>query len=310
MGYYTGESTSVEVHRYAVRLADGMENVSDALPDGKLPPALIEPEFLGPFAWTMRSSVHVAPAPGGVMMQPDVAGFKTIARVVAVAKPAYAIRSGTQDLPPIEEVGGRQAYHLELHPQTEPSRHNLRDLWIDVRSHDLVKAHFVGTYAPVHKAPPSPTDVTVYFRSVLGCWVVTRAVWTYQDPPISYDFDVQNDEIGLLASLPDWLFDAAAYRLREAAGEPDYLGTLLDAMRKGAATHNPVRDSRRAVRSRRVRAPIGGRELLEPVEVFGKPQHASRFVLHVRDAIVPGIWRDHEQRRAKTKIIVALVRRR
>jgi hypothetical protein len=207
-----------------------MENVSDPSASGKLPPATIEPEFLGPFAWTMRSSVHVAPASSGeVIMEPDVAGLKTIASVVAVAKPSYSIGRSSQA---IEYVDGRAAYHLELQPKDEPHKHNLRDLWIDLETFDLLKAHFVGTYRPVPQAPVSPTDVTVYFRPVLGCWVVTRAVWTYDDPPISYEFDVQNDEIGLPATLPDWLFDAAAYRERETAGEPDYLGILLEQMRK------------------------------------------------------------------------------
>jgi hypothetical protein len=234
MGYYTGESSSVETHRYAVRLSDGMENVSDPLPSGKLPPALIEPEFLGPFAWTMRSSVHVAPVGGTtVMMQPDLTGLKTIATVVAFAKPSYRFANAERGAPPVELVNGRPAYHLELHPQEKPELHNLRDLWIDVQTRDLVKAHFVGTYAPVPKAPISPTEVTVYFRSAVGCWVVTRALWTYQDAPISYEFDVQNDEIGLPATLPDWLFDEKAYRQRQLAGEADYLGPLLERLRKG-----------------------------------------------------------------------------
>jgi hypothetical protein len=235
MGYYTGESSSVEVYRYAVRLADGMENVSEPQANGKLPPATIEPEFLGPFAWTMRSLVHVAPASAGeVMMQPDVAGLKTIASVVAVAKPSYAFGGDSQASPPVEDVAGRAAYHLLLRPLEEPRKHNLRELWIDVETRDLVKAHFVGTYRPFPQAPVSPSDITVYFRSVVGCWVVTRAVWTYDDPPISYLFDVQNDEIGLPATLPDWLFDPAAYQRHLAAGEPDYLGLLLEQMRKDA----------------------------------------------------------------------------
>lgn len=230
MGYYTGSNTSVEIHRYAVRLADGMENVSDPIPSGKLPPALILPEFLGPFAWTMRSSVHVAPPGNGVTMIPDVAGLKTIATVVAIAQAPYAIGDSAQ-APPIEDVEGHATYHLQLRPRSDPQKHNLRDLWIDVQTYDLRKAHFVGQYAPAPKAPVSPTDVTVYFRNVVGCWVVTRAVWTYQDPPASFEFDVQNDEIGLPATLPDWLFNAAEYREHQLAGEPDYLGILLDRLR-------------------------------------------------------------------------------
>jgi predicted aspartyl protease len=232
MGYYTGEATSVEVHRYAVRLSDGMENVSDPIPSGKLPPAIILPEFLGPFAWTLRSSVHVAP-PGGVEMLPDVAGLKTIATVVAFAKPSYAIATTAAESPPVEDVDGHEAYHLQLHPRDDPEKHNLRDLWIDVHSYDLWKAHFVGRYAPIPGAPVSPSDVTVRFRNVLGYWVVTRAVWTYQDPPASFEVDVTNNEIGLPATLPDWLFDAAQYRKHQLAGEPDYIGELLDRLRRG-----------------------------------------------------------------------------
>lgn len=231
MGYYTGESSSVEVNRYAVRLADGMENVSDPIPSGKLPPALIEPEFLGPFAWSIRSSVHVAPAQSGTMLVPDMAGLMTIARVVAVAQWPYSL-VGDAAAPPVEQVDGHQAYHFQLHPRDEPQKHNLRDLWIDVSNYDIWKVRFVGTYRPVPNAPVSPTEATVDFRNVLGCWVVNRARWTYEDAPIIYTFDVQNDEIGLPDTLPDWLFDAAEYRKHEAAGEPDYLGLLLERLRK------------------------------------------------------------------------------
>ena len=218
------------MHRYAVRLSDGMENVSDPVPSGKLPPALILPEFLGPFAWTLRTSVRVPPL-NGVSMMPDVEGLKTIARVVAFAQPAYVLANSPTQAPPIENVDGHQSYHLALRPIDDPRKHNLRDLWIDVTTHDLWKAHFVGTYAPGPGAPISRTDVTVYFRPVVGCWVVTRATWTYEDAPIHYDFDVANNEIGLPGTLPDWLFDSAEYRKHQLAGEPDYTGELLDRLR-------------------------------------------------------------------------------
>jgi hypothetical protein len=233
MGYYTGETKSVESHRYAVRLSDGMENVSDRPRNGKLPPALILPEFLGPFAWRLRTSVRPPSAPDrGIDMQPDVAGLATIAHVVSIAKPAYAIGRDPLARLPRETIDGRSVYHVRLTPLDHPQRHNLRDLWIDVQTHDIVRAHFVGTYAPVPKAPVSDTDVTVSFREVLGSWVVTHAAWTYDDPPVSYTFDVINDELALPAQLPDWLFDVAAYRARETAGEPDYLGLLLEQMRQ------------------------------------------------------------------------------
>lgn len=236
IGFYTGTSLSVETHRYAVRLADGMENESDPMPSGKLPPALIVPEFLGPFAWTMRSSVHVAPgttASTGPAMLPDVAGLQTIATVTAFAQAPYTIKTGATQTPPIVDIDGHPSYHLQLEPRGDPLRHNLRDLWIDVRTYDLRKAHFAGRYSPGPGAPISPTDVTVYFRNVLGCWVVARAVWTYEDSPMAFVFDVQSTEIGLPPTLPDWLFDAAEYGKHQRAGEPDYIGLLLDRLRHG-----------------------------------------------------------------------------
>ncbi len=239
MGYYTGESNTVEVHRYAVRLADGMENISDPSINGKLPPAIIEPQFLGPFAWRLRALVHVPP-PGSAQapsMQPDVEGLKTIATVVAVATPSYVVDNGAPGVPPVELVDGREAYHLILRPRDDPQKHNLRDLWVDTQTYDLVKAHFIGTYRPVPDAPLSPTDATVSFREVVGCWVVTHAIWTYDDAPMAFTFDLTYNEIGLPTFLPDWLFDDAAYKRHEAAGDPDYLGLLLEQLRKGAQTH-------------------------------------------------------------------------
>ncbi len=243
MGYYTGERTGLEVMRYAVRLSDGMENASEPIPSGKLPPAEIVTEFVGPFAWNMRSSVRVAPAAGGRTMQPDVAGLKTIATVTAIANAPYAIAGADSGNVPIENVDGHRAYHLELRPRSDPQRHNLRDLWIDTTTYDLWKLHFVGRYAPTPDAPSSPTEATVYFRNVLGCWVVTRAVWTWDDPPVEFTFDVENDEIALPETLPDWLFSAAEYRKHQDAGEPDYLGRLLERMRAGASSAPTVTKS-------------------------------------------------------------------
>lgn len=235
IGFGGEESSDVEAHRYAVRLADGMENESNPIASGKLPPAMILPEFLGPFAWRLRSSVRVPPTGGGPFMQPDISGLRTIASVVAVASLPYSVK-----LLGVEDIEGNPTYHLQLRPLYDPRTHNLRDLWIDTQTYDLRKAHFTGTYAPTLSDLPSDTDATVYFREILGCWVVTRAIWTYLGKADFFTFDVQNDEIALPATLPDWLFDAGAYRMHETAGEADYLEIVLDRMRRqGGASPQP-----------------------------------------------------------------------
>lgn len=227
LGYDPEESSHIEIARYAVRMSDGMENVSDPIPSGKLPPAMILPEFLGPFAWRVRSSVHIAPSANSASMEPDVSGLRTIATVVAVASLPYAA-----SLLGIENVEGHATYHIQLRPLNDPREHNLRDLWIDTQTYDLRKAHFTGMYAPTLSDLPSHTDATVYFREILGCWVVTRAIWTYLGSDTLFTYDVQNDEIALPATLPDWLFDNNAYRSHEMAGDPDYIEIVLERMRR------------------------------------------------------------------------------
>jgi hypothetical protein len=181
----------------------------------------------------LRSSVRVPP-PNSVSMQPDVSGLRTIATVVSVAALPYAAK-----LLGIESVEGHATYHVQLQPLSDPRVHNLRDLWIDTQTYDLRKAHFTGMYRPTQYDVPSHTDATVYFREVLGCWVVTRAIWTYLGSDAFFTYDVQNDEIALPAALPDWLFDAGAYRRHEMAGEPDYLGIVLDRMRRQSGASPP-----------------------------------------------------------------------
>ncbi len=217
------EGTEVYKARYALRLSDGMENAS-AFPSGnKLPPALIVTEFQGPFAWSMRAVP--APATTTPMLQPDIPeALKTIAHVTVHAPDAYTIENSG-----IESVEGHQTYHLRLTPRTDPARHNLRDLWVDVETFDLWKAHFIGRYAPVPSALPSESDVTVYFLPIGPYWVVLRMDWTWDDAADSTKlyYDVLAQDITFPSALPDWLFDRRAYADHLHSGDADYLAPFL-----------------------------------------------------------------------------------
>jgi hypothetical protein len=149
-------TTSYQTHnRYAIRTSDNIENATGAETSREaprkssrdtLPAAGIMPVFIGPFAWSIRAAAAKStPAP----MQPDISSpLKTIASVVAKRAPAYRI-----DLAGTEEVAGHLSYHLVFHPLYDDGRHNLRDLWIDVASYDLWKAHYLGAYAPSMSGP-------------------------------------------------------------------------------------------------------------------------------------------------------------
>lgn len=132
-GWSNKTSTWHRAERFALRTSDGLQNVTWSIPAryGPLPDAHFSSVFEGPFAWSLRAPATLqaaTPSP----MHPDLAGLKTIASVVAYAQPIYSLALlGT------ETVDGHSAYHLQLHPLTDPERHNLRDLWVDVDTFDI-----------------------------------------------------------------------------------------------------------------------------------------------------------------------------
>jgi hypothetical protein len=219
--------------RFAERNSDGLQNVVESVPKRgvQLPDANISSLFEGPFAWSLRAAVQQAsPAP----MQPDVSGLKTIASVTAYAPPAYALE--LMDI--IETAGGHKVYHLRLRPLAEPERHNLRDLWVDVETFDLWEAHFVGKYPALvsYGTPPLvPTDITVFFKRTLTYQIAHRLAWHYVYDGSYFAFTTEIEEIAFPSTLPDWLFDSAAYARHEKAKEPDILFQVLHAVPTPAA---------------------------------------------------------------------------
>lgn len=217
---------TVENLRYAERMSDGLQNASGFPVGGALPPALIGPHFQGPFAWSLRSKPVASPS----AMQPDIPtaeelqpALKTIAIVEAIGKPKYAISiAGTQT------VNERETMHLVLQPLGDAGRRNLRDLWVDPTTFDIVKAHFIGTYVPNPGAIASQSDVTVDFKPIASYWVVSHAVWTYAPIDVQFQFDATTYLIGFPAALPDWLFDEKAYARHRAAHDPDFLTTVFE----------------------------------------------------------------------------------
>ena len=215
--------------RFAERTSDGLQNVTWSIPthDGPLPDAHFSSVFEGPFAWTLRPLVTTqaaTPSP----MHPDISGLKTIASVSAYAQPAYNV-----DQVGVEVIDGHSAYHLQLRPLTEPQRHNLRDLWVDVSTFDIWQAHFIGTYpalVPYGSPPLVPSDITTYFKQTLEYWTVYRLAWTYDYDGSHFAFDTHIGEIAFPGSLPDWLFDSTAYVEHEKAKEPDILYRMLNGV--------------------------------------------------------------------------------
>ncbi len=224
--------------RFAERTSDGLQNVVESVPrrGAQLPDANVSSVFEGPFAWSLRSTVTVqqaSPAP----MQPDVSGLKTIASVTAYAPPAYAVDL----MEVIETVDGHYVYHLRLRPLADPERHNLRDLWVDVETFDLWEAHFAGKYpalVPYGTSPLVPSDITVFFKRILGYQIAYRLAWHYKFDGSYFAFRTSIIEIAFPNALPDWLFNSAAYARHEKAKEPDILYQVLQAVPTPAPSRN------------------------------------------------------------------------
>lgn len=213
-------------YRFAVRTSDGMENATSYPIPGKALPshATIDSQFVGPLAWLVRPVRSAKSAPDA-QIGPDVPNLKNIASVVAF-RPDYAI-----DLVGVESVDGHQVYHLRLRPYGDASKHNLRELWVDVATFDLWKATFVGSCAPC----AGPTTITSVFTPAAGAWIVAHYSFLSGCGGLDAStcaFDLRNDAVVFVPELPDWLFDKAAYMIRARANEPDFLATVIDARLK------------------------------------------------------------------------------
>jgi hypothetical protein len=198
--------------RYAVRGSDGMENYTAYRPSARTLPdrSWVHTGFVGPLAWLVRpppASPHATPIPDA----PDVPDLKTIASVTAY-RPDYSIT-----LAGIETVQGHRTYHLSLSPYGDGVKHNLRDLWSDVETYDLWAARYLAKCG-FCEAPRATTVVKLAtFENPCG---------NAGSPPCI--FEILTDKIVFVPSLPDWLFDEAAYRAHQQAHEPDYLAPIID----------------------------------------------------------------------------------
>jgi hypothetical protein len=213
----------------AARTADGMEVVM-GLPEEmpgthlNLPPGTFVGEaFSWPFAWGAMGARPPGPHASETTMVPDLSAPAMIAHVTAREAPPYAL-----ELVGIEDAGERRAYHVRLRPLVDPERHNLRDLWIDAETFDVLVAHFVSRYSPRPGATESPSDVTEYFAMAAQYRIAWRIVFTYDNQYVSERSDATIANVAFPASLPDWLFDQGLFDQQRRAGTPNILWDILN----------------------------------------------------------------------------------
>ncbi len=160
--------------------------------------------YFAPDMWLVNHR-HPAPPAGETNMAPDLSDLKTIANVVSVAAPSYEIRLiGTDSM-----THGGSAYHLSLRPKSNPRKHNLRELWIDVANHNIMRAIIEGNYRPSYNMIVRDTFVLEDFGMVGPYWLVIHKVWTYSDPFSggTIQYNATSLSMSFPTELPDWLFD-------------------------------------------------------------------------------------------------------
>lgn len=193
-------------------------------------PVVVGDSYFAPDSWLIRRG-RAEPQPNEPNMLPDLSDLKTIASVVSAAKPSYDIRLvGTDTL-----TGGGFAYHLTLRPLFDPVKHNLRELWINTRTNDVMRAIIEGAYRPSTQDVVEDTLVMEDFGQVGKYRLVIHHAWSYV-PPFSATkvrFDVTSLTMAFPASLPDWFFDARSVRGRGAE-----VLTALEAAEVGAQPSN------------------------------------------------------------------------
>jgi hypothetical protein len=176
---------------------------------------IIGQSYFAPDMWLLHKPPERSPQNVHPDFAPDLSDLKTIAAVVSVARPSYKIRPAGID--PLTNGGG-SAYHLVLDPQSDPWRHNIRELWVNASNFNIMRAVLVGDYRPDQGQLLEQTTVVEDFGSVGPYWVVIHHTWSYRDAPdgVTYQYDVTAQNMSFPSAIPAWYFDEAQFKLHRS----------------------------------------------------------------------------------------------
>lgn len=173
-------------------------------------PVIIGSSYFAPDVWLLHHPSAQQQNASASNFAPDLSDLKTIANVVAVGKESYQITYAGLDK---MTNGGGMAYHLVLHPLSDPHRHNLRELWVRSATFDIVRAVMVGVYRPDNNSLAQETTVAEDFGPIGPYWLVIHHNWSYRDASanVSYKYDTWSVKMSFPRSIPAWYFDSAEF---------------------------------------------------------------------------------------------------
>jgi len=128
-------------------------------------------------------------------------------------QPIVADRYYDVSLLGLEDYEGHPVYHLGLRAVRDEDQHPWKDLWIDVRSFEVWKAH---ASASGRRGPMTGSiDFSVVFAPVGPYWMVASAVGDGEGHfgfiGDSGHYEYAFSDFGFPATLPDWFFDPKAF---------------------------------------------------------------------------------------------------
>jgi hypothetical protein len=233
--YMTNENG--DIHRIAFRASDEMMNDSEYIRQTTLPLTSIYRAFVGPLSITVHEAVVQATpnpsatsasalassTPAAQEQSSLVSDLKTIAVVNARARPVYTVTSSSA-----ETIDGYNTDHLVLDPTNDPTRHALRDLWIDTTTYDVRRADYVTTDANV---PGATVYLTVNFEPVGPYWIAAGWVAIYHTlgPGAPVYRQLHIEKMRFPSELPGWLWDDREYEAHRRARALDPLAGIFDA---------------------------------------------------------------------------------
>jgi hypothetical protein len=121
--------------------------------------------------------------------------------------------------------------HIHLTPLRDIPKYNLRDLWVDTKTFDLRRAKFVFFGRPDDPLRNQAT-IAVDFGPAQKYWIARHSKWSTP----RNDFDLTTLRVVTPPTLPDWLFDQAAYDQHRKAGDLDPLDEILNPALSPIAT--------------------------------------------------------------------------
>lgn len=135
---------------------------------------------------------------------------------VLITQPVIGDRYYSVQVAGLEIYNGRPVFHLTMHALTDEVQHPLKDLWVDVVTFEVWKAHVMAHGAK--GAMTGSIDAVSEFEPASGYWVIKHMVADGEGHVgirllgDSAHYEYTFSEFGFPSFVPDWYFDKGKFK--------------------------------------------------------------------------------------------------